>query len=138
MSATAQALPPLARELIDRPAFATLSTIDPDGTPRACVMWLARDGDELLLASKHGRRQVENLRRDPRATLLLFDAKRPTRYVELRGTATVTDDGARALIERLSRAYTGRGHDVPADAPGERDRCVVRVRVTRAIAHGAP
>lgn len=129
-------LPPLARELLDRPTFATLATIDADGRPRQCLMWVARAGDELLLASKRGRRQVANLERDPRATLLLFDAERPVRYVELRGRATVEDDGARELIERLSRAYTGRGHDGPADAPGEADRCVVRVRIERAIAHG--
>lgn len=129
-------LPPLARELLDRPTFATLATIDADGRPRQCLMWVAREGDELLLASKRGRRQVANLARDPRATLLLFDAERPVRYVELRGRATVEDDGARALIERLSRAYTGRGHGVPEGAPGEADRCVVRVRIERAIAHG--
>jgi PPOX class probable F420-dependent enzyme len=129
-------LPPLALELLGRPAFATLGTLGPDGAPRQCLMWATHDGDDLLLASKRGRRQVEDLARDPRATLLLFDPEDGRRYVELRGTTTIVDAGARDLIERLSLAYTGRAHDVPEDAPGEAERCVLRVRVTRAVAHG--
>ncbi len=137
-ASAAAALPEAARELIDRPEFAVLSTANPDGTHHLCVMWIGRDGDELVMATKTRRRQAVNLRARPRATILLYDRERPTRYVEIRGRATVEADGAAAvaLIDRLARAYTGAdGHDTTG-RPDDAERVVLRIAPERVRVHG--
>ena len=55
-------LPSGARELIDAPEFAVLSTANPDGSHHLCVMWVGRDGDDLLMATRKARPQHRNLR----------------------------------------------------------------------------
>ncbi|MDO8185314.1 PPOX class F420-dependent oxidoreductase [Conexibacter sp. JD483] len=132
------ALPEAARELIDRPEFAVLTTANPDGTHHMCVMWIARDGDALVMATKARRRQAVNLRARPRATVLLYDRERPTRYVEIRGRGSVEADGlaAVALIDRLARRYTGAdGHDTTG-RPDDAERVVLRVVPERVRVHG--
>ncbi|GIM96617.1 PPOX class F420-dependent oxidoreductase [Paractinoplanes toevensis] len=118
------------RELVDRPEFAVLSTREPDGTAQLSVMWVGRDGDDLLMATKGARRKVRNIRRDPRVTVLLYDRSRPTRYAEIRGTARVTAEDARALVDQLARRYTGADHLVDDQ---EADRVVLRITPDRVL-----
>jgi PPOX class probable F420-dependent enzyme len=126
------ALPAEVRDLLDRPEFAVLSTTEPDGSAQLGVMWAGRDGDHVLMATKGTRRKVANLRRDPRVTVLLYDRARPTRYAEIRGTATVTGQDAHALINELALRYTGRPHEV-TDPAQEADRVVLRIVPTRVL-----
>ncbi|MEV6350190.1 PPOX class F420-dependent oxidoreductase [Actinoplanes sp. NPDC051851] len=120
------------RELVDRPEFAVLSTVEAGGEAQLSVMWVARDGDDLLMATKAGRRKVRNIRRDPRVTVLLHDRLRPARYAEIRGTARVTGEDAHALIDALARRYTGAAH-VVVDPAQEVDRVVLRITPHRVL-----
>uniref|UniRef100_UPI002740F922 PPOX class F420-dependent oxidoreductase n=1 Tax=Actinoplanes sp. RD1 TaxID=3064538 RepID=UPI002740F922 len=111
---------------------AVLSTLRADGSAQLSVMWAGRDGDEIVMATKGSRRKVRNIRRDPRVTVLLHDRTTPARYVEIRGTATVTGDAAaaRVLADELAHRYTGAAHET--GSPGqEADRVVVRIRPER-------
>ncbi len=117
-------------ELLERPEFAVLSTAEPDGSAHLSVMWVARDGDDLLMATKAGRRKVRNIRRDPRVTVLLHDRVRPARYAEIRGTARITDEDAYALVDELARRYTGAAHVVAGPAR-EAGRVVLRITPSR-------
>ncbi|MFI5934679.1 TIGR03618 family F420-dependent PPOX class oxidoreductase [Actinoplanes sp. NPDC051494] len=121
---------PAVRELLDRPEFAVLATAEPDGVAQLSVMWLARDGDSLVMATKGGRRKVANIRRDPRVTVLVHDRSRPTRYVEIRGTARVTGEDADQLVDALAVSYTGADH-VRGTVEQEAGRVVVRITPTR-------
>lgn len=107
MSAT---LPAQARELIDNPEPAVLGTLNPDGSTHLCVMWVAREGDHLLMSTRAHRRQYANLERDPRAGVLVYSRLLPRRYVDIRGRAELGGDGADKLIQRLSIAYLGTDH----------------------------
>ncbi|XVV08672.1 TIGR03618 family F420-dependent PPOX class oxidoreductase [Actinoplanes sp. CA-131856] len=120
------------RELIDRPEFAVLATAEPDGSSQLSVMWVGRDGDNLVMATKDGRRKVRNIRRDSRVTVLVYDRQRPTRYVEIRGRATVVGEGGAALVNELARRYTGRDH-VIGDPAEEADRVVLRIVPDRVV-----
>ncbi|MFD1272395.1 pyridoxamine 5'-phosphate oxidase family protein [Streptomyces kaempferi] len=40
-----------ARRLLDDVNPAVLATVNPDGSPQTSVVWVARDGDDLLLSS---------------------------------------------------------------------------------------
>lgn len=100
-------LPDDAKALIDAPIFASLATVNADGSPQLTVHWVTRDGDAVLLSTVQGRRKERNLRRDPRAALLLLDPDDDQHYVEIRGTITMSEEGGRELIDRLSEKYDG-------------------------------
>lgn len=129
-------LPPAVRALIDRPEFAVLSTANADGSHHLCVMWVGRDGDELVMATKARRRQAVNLRARPQASVLLYARDRPTRYAEIRGTATVEPHGGAELIDRLARAYTGAERHDTTGSPDDAERVVIRLVPERVRVHG--
>jgi PPOX class probable F420-dependent enzyme len=99
--------------------FATIATIDPDGTPRQAVIWYSVDGDALIINSAIGRRWPANLLRDPRISMAIADSNDGYRWVGLTGVAEpITDQAtAQADIADMARRYH-------ADEPGEADRLI--------------
>jgi PPOX class probable F420-dependent enzyme len=95
------------RTLFDGKNFAVLSTLEPDGRPQSTVVWVKRDGDDILLALPKSRRKTANLMRDPRATVVIFDAASPYESVQVQGTASLEDDPDGTLADDLSHKYTG-------------------------------
>jgi PPOX class probable F420-dependent enzyme len=116
------------RKLLDAPNPAVLATINPDGSPQTSVIWVGRDGDDLVISSAAGRRKDRNIRRDPRVSLSVYDQDDPEEYAEIRGTATVTEDAGRALAVRLAEEYEGPGAGQAfLDLPPEVVRVVIRI-----------
>lgn len=101
------ALSELAKRLIDANTFATLATVNPNGSPQSSVIWVTRDGDDVVFSTILGRRKTRNMQREPRASLTLFDPANPYQYVEIRGEVTMTEQGGPELIQELSQRYTG-------------------------------
>jgi PPOX class probable F420-dependent enzyme len=100
-------LPDLARRLLDAPTFATVASLEDDGSPQLTVVWIKRDGDDVLFSTLKDRRKAQNWARDPRAALVVFDPDQPLSYLEIRGRVTLTDDPTGSLIHELSRKYVG-------------------------------
>src|SRR5260370_16635658 len=73
----ANALSPEAKKLIDRPNFAHLATLMPDGTPQSTPVWLGREGEHLVICTSDGSLKARNTRRDPRLALSLVDFDNP-------------------------------------------------------------
>jgi PPOX class probable F420-dependent enzyme len=94
------------RMLFDGKNFAVLSTLEPDGQPHSTVVWAKRDGDDILFALPKTRRKTANLHRDPRATVVIFDAANPYESAQLQGMASIEDDPNGMLVEDLSHKYT--------------------------------
>jgi len=115
--------------MFDGRNFATVATLQPGGEPQTSVVWVRADGDDVLFSTIKGRRKHANLTRDPRVSVLVFDAADPYTYAEVRGTAEITEDPAAELIEELSQKYTGEPF---GDRPGER-RVIVRVRPAHVV-----
>ncbi|MGI5163130.1 PPOX class F420-dependent oxidoreductase [Spirillospora sp. CA-253888] len=132
------ALGATARWLIDGNNPAVLATLNPDGSPQTSVVWVGRDGDDLLISSAAGRRKDTNLRRDPRASLTVFDKNDPLQYIEVRGTATVSEDEGRKLAVELAEQYEGPGKGQEyLDLPPEVVRIVIRLTPHRVVGTGA-
>jgi PPOX class probable F420-dependent enzyme len=112
------------RKLVDGRNFAVVATTNADGSPQSSVVWITRDGDDLLFATVRGRRKERNLRRDPRVSVTVLDDANGYDYAEIRGTATMTEQGGRELINELSRKY--QDTDFPAE-PADVVRVVVRI-----------
>ncbi|MCP2164721.1 PPOX class F420-dependent oxidoreductase [Goodfellowiella coeruleoviolacea] len=122
-----------SRAIIDATNFATLATLNPDGSPQTSVVWVGRDGDDLLFSTLVGRRKEKNLRRDPRVSVSILDSANPYAYLEVRGTVTLTEDGGRELINALARKYTGQ--DYAADGPDD-VRVVIRLTPQKVFSRG--
>jgi len=124
-------LPELARELIDGKNFATVCTIEADGAPQASIVWVTRDGDDVLFSTVRGRRKTSNLEADPRISVLVTDSASGYQYAEIRGVAEITDDPTGALIHELAQKYTGQPFNLP---PGQK-RVIVRVRPAHVVSY---
>ena len=81
------AIPVEYRDLIGAPHFAHLATINRDGSPQSTVIWVQRDGDDVLFTTGARYRKTRNMARDPRVALSIHDANNPYRYIEVRGMA---------------------------------------------------
>ncbi|MFZ0322649.1 MAG: PPOX class F420-dependent oxidoreductase [Actinomycetes bacterium] len=127
------ALPTQAHRYFDQAQFATLATLEPDGRPQLSVVWIKRDGDDVLVSTVKGRRKHRNLERDARATVLVYDKDDPYHYVELRGTTTMADEGGRQLIDDLCQKYRGIT-PYPWDGP-DAVRVVVRISADKVVVH---
>ena len=114
--------------LLDGKNYAVLATINPDGSPQTSVMWVGRDGDDLLFSTVEGRVKHRNMRRDPRVSVTVIESADPENYVELRGRVSMTPDVGRRLDTQLSWKYDGK--DPGEDRPGA-VRVVVRMAVEK-------
>jgi PPOX class probable F420-dependent enzyme len=126
------------RKLLDDPNPAVLATVNSDGSPQTSVVWVGRDGDELVISSQAGRRKERNIRRDPRVSISVLDRDNPLEYVEVRGVATVTEDVGRELAVRLEEDYGGPGAgEEYLQLPPEVVRVVIRITPLRVVGYAA-
>jgi PPOX class probable F420-dependent enzyme len=111
-------LPDHVRRFLEEPRYAAIATVDEDGAPRQAVIWFLLDGDQIVINSLDGRRWPTNLRRDPRISIAITDAKRQS-WVGLNGTVEVIEDQAQAQadIAAMANRYN-------ADDPAEADRLI--------------
>lgn len=127
------------RRFLDANRFATIATIDPDGSPRQAVLWYRLDDDEIVLNSRVGRRWPTNLERDPRISIAVADAADGYRWVGMSGKVRAVADQATAQadIAEMARRYH-------ADEPGKAERLIredferqrrVSFRVTPLVVH---
>ena len=122
------------RKLLDDPVPAVLGTVNPDGSPQTSVVWVGRDGDDLLVSTAAGRRKERNVRRDSRVSLTVYDIADPLRYVEVRGEATVTEDIGREVAVRLAEQYEGPGAGREyLELPPDVVRVVIRIAPVRVV-----
>jgi PPOX class probable F420-dependent enzyme len=118
----------VARALVDGTNPAVLATVNPDGSPQTSVVWVGRDGDDVLISTTAGLKKERNLLRDPRTSLLVIDENDPERYVEIRGTAKITEDADREIAQLLAEKYEGKGAGQEyADLPPEVIRTLIRI-----------
>lgn len=123
-------------DLLERPLFAHLATVRPDGAPQSSVMWFAWDGSRLRLTHTTTRQKYVNLRREPRVALSIADPDDEYRFLEVRGTVeSIEDDDADAsFYQSLQRRYGQSYKITDADT-----RVVVTIRPEAfvAVAGGA-
>jgi PPOX class probable F420-dependent enzyme len=102
-----------ARRFLEQPRFASIATLDADGTPAQAVIWYRLEPDgRILVNSRAGRRWCENLRRDPRVSMSVVDGLDGYRWLGLSGhvDAIVEDvEQAREDIIALAHRYHPEG-----------------------------
>ncbi|GAA2796063.1 PPOX class F420-dependent oxidoreductase [Saccharopolyspora taberi] len=93
--------------LLDSPVFAAVATIQPDGRPQQSVVWIRRDGEDLLFMIGVGSRKERNLRRDPRVSVLVSPPDEPYTYAAISGVATFEPERSVELRDELAVKYVG-------------------------------
>lgn len=73
------------KNLIDRPNFGHLATLMPDGSPHSAPVWIAREGDLVLVITKASSLKGKNTERDPRVALSIVYFHDPYKEAQLRG-----------------------------------------------------
>ena len=94
--------------LLDGRNYAVLATVNPDGSPQTSVVWVGRNGDDLLFSTVQGRVKHRNMLRDPRVSVTVIDSSDPENYVELRGRVSMTPDVGRRADTQLHGSMTAR------------------------------
>jgi len=114
-------------KLLNEPAFAQIATLMPDGSPHITQVWIATDGEHILVNTSQDRQKARNVERDPRVAVNVVDPNDAWRVANIRGRVVeMTTDGADELIDQLAQKYLGE-ETYPFRQPGE-------VRVTLKIA----
>jgi PPOX class probable F420-dependent enzyme len=109
---------PPVRELLEQPNYAVISTHNKDGSIHNTIVWIDAEGDAVAVNSAKGRKWPSNLERDPRVNVLVYEAGNPYNFLEIRGTASETSQGADEHIDALTKKYMGQD-EYPFRRPGE-------------------
>jgi PPOX class probable F420-dependent enzyme len=128
-----ETLPESHADLLERPLFAHLATVRPDGTPQSNIMWYAWDGEVLRMTHTKTRQKFRNLAHQPKLALSVADPGNQYRYLEVRGTVeSIEDDDAQAsFYQRLQERY-----DNPIPIKDAAVRVIVTIRPELFVAHG--
>jgi len=122
-------LSPEVKQLVDRPNFAHLATLMPDGSPNATPVWVGRDGDRLIICTGESSLKAKNTRRDPRLALSIVDFTNPYEEVQIRGRVVERrPDPELKMMDPISHKYTGK----PFPMRGPEGRVALIVEVDRA------
>jgi PPOX class probable F420-dependent enzyme len=116
---------------------AKLATSGPGGQPHVMPVWFVLDSEELVFTTWGDSVKGRNLRRNPRAAVIVDEEVGPYGFVHIRGHVTLSEDPEELL--RFATAIGGRymGADRAAEfgrrnaVPGE---LLVRLRPERVIA----
>ena len=116
---------------------AKLATSGPGGQPHVMPVWFVLDGEEMVFTTWGDSVKGRNLRRDPRAAVVVDDEVAPYAFVHIRGHVTLSED-----LDELLRFATAIGRRyMGADRAGEFGRrnavpgeLLVRLRPERVIA----
>jgi PPOX class probable F420-dependent enzyme len=103
-------------DLLDKPTFAHLATVRPDGSPQSSVMWFAWDGDRIRMTHTKTRQKFRNLGEEPRVALSIADPDDQYRFLEVRGAVeSVEDDDEQASFYQSLQKRYGQSYPI-ADA----------------------
>lgn len=116
-------------QMLRKPNFAHLATVEPDGSPQVTPVWVdVREEEDLILVNTaEGRRKVRNIRRNPQVAIDVIEQENPYNMVSIKGEVVeITAEGADEHIDSLAKKYLGKDK-YPFRQPGEK-RLILKIR----------
>jgi PPOX class probable F420-dependent enzyme len=110
---------PEVQKLLSEPNHAVISTLNQDGSVHSAVAWISAEDGIVAVNSARGRKWPTNLERDPRVNIVVYEQDNPYNYVEIRGRANATTEGADEHINALSKKYVCQD-EFQGGKPGEK------------------
>ncbi len=96
------------RAYLAYPHYATLATINPDGTPQLSTVWFGLENDRIIISVEIDSLKARNIMRDPRIAVSVPNGGR---YVVAKGRAEFdqnqNQEEARAELLQLGHRYYG-------------------------------
>jgi len=88
---------------------AKLATTMADGGPHVMPIWFVLDVGDLVFTTGESSVKGRNLRRDPRAALVVDEEAAPYAFVHVRGRATISEEPDELLrfATEIGRRYMG-------------------------------
>ena len=121
-------------DLLEQPLVAVLATYRMDGGVLLSPVWHQwRDGGFDVVVGPNDVK-LQHLRRDPRASVVVYEHQPPYRGLEARGEAQLAPEGAADAVAAMAVRYLG-----PEDGPAYADSVgddVVLVRLEPAQVRG--
>ena len=96
-----------AQSLLEAPSPAVLATYRKDGSALLTPVWFRWTGEAFEVVIAEGDVKLGHLARDPRCTLLVFEAVPPFRGVEIRGAPTLVEGDVTAARAEIAGRYLG-------------------------------
>jgi PPOX class probable F420-dependent enzyme len=130
-----KAIPLSHLDLLTRPVHGVLTTLMPDGQPQSSLVWCDYDGECARVNTSLERQKGQNLRSNPRLSLLVVDPEDTSRYIEIRGKAEILFEGALECLDELTRQYTSYpqyyGYVFPEEKQAQETRLVCRIHASK-------
>lgn len=104
-------------DLLEQPLVATLATYRKSGEVLLSPVWFEWKGGGFNLYIGRNDFKAEHIRRDPRASIAVYENGFPLRGIEVRGMATFYSDGLAETRDRIWQRYVGI--DAPASSDGD-------------------
>jgi PPOX class probable F420-dependent enzyme len=99
-------------EILTGTNYATLVTVNSDGSPQSTVVWVDAAEGQVLVNTAQGRVKDRNVRADPRVALTIMPGGDAYDWISITGTVVDIETGERAErhIDELSHRYDGHGY----------------------------
>lgn len=119
--------------LLTRENYATLVTMNPDGSPQATITWVDAGDGHVLVNTAKGRVKDRNVRANPRVAVAVLNDGDAYDWISITGTVVDIEVGERAErhIDELAHRYDGKGYSY---TPGQ-VREILKIRPDRIIRH---
>jgi len=119
-----------AKDLVDRPNFAHLATLMPDGSPQSVPVWVGREGEHIVVCTGENSLKAKNTHRDPRVALSIVDFTDPYEELQIRGRIIERrPDPDLKITDPISHKYTGKLF--PFRTPEGRVALIIEVQKAR-------
>jgi len=113
------------RRIVDGPHLSVLATTDDDGKAQTSVIFVKREGDDILFSTVMGRRKTTNMARDSRVNLLVHSLPvAGPDYATISGAVELTDDPDGSFHQEMYDIHMGGA--TPPLEPGAK-RVIVRI-----------
>jgi len=126
-------------DLLTQPLFVFVTTLMPDGTPQASIVWRLWEDPSILVSSPKLTQKTRNVMRDPRITFVMVDPQNPYRFLEIRGLVTaVRPDPDYDFLERITQCYIQKpyyGGAEPIENKGKEEHVIFEIAPQKVNAH---
>jgi len=93
-------------KILEGKNFASLATINRDGSPQVSVVWIDYKDNHILINTARNRIKTNNMERDPRVSISVTDAKNPYYQITFKGIVkNISESNADDHIHSLSKKY---------------------------------
>ena len=104
-------IPEKYKDLLLGKNFASVATLNPDGSPQVTPMWIdfVESTNKILVNTAKGRKKARNMVVGSKVALTVLDSTNSYRYIAIQGEIVdVSIDGAEDHIHKLAMKYWGK------------------------------